>query len=57
MTESNKKVILKSRIEQIWDVVTDLNDYSWRSDLQKIDILEPGRKFVECTKEGAAAPV
>lgn len=52
MIESNKKVILKSRIEQIWDVVTDLNDYSWRSDLQKIDILEPGRKFVEYTKEG-----
>ena len=34
MTELNKKVILKSRIERIWDVVTDLNDYSWRSDLE-----------------------
>lgn len=52
MTISNKRVILKSRIDRVWDVVTDLSDYRWRSDLQRIDILESGKKFVEYTKEG-----
>ena len=52
MTESKKKAVLKSRIEQVWEVVTDLSDCSWRSDLQRIDVLEPGKTFVEYTKEG-----
>ena len=38
--------------EQVWEVVTDLSDCSWRSDLQRIDVLEPGKTFVEYTKEG-----
>lgn len=52
MTESKKTVVLKSRIGQVWEVVTNLSDYSWRSDLQRIDVLEPGKKFVEYTKAG-----
>lgn len=39
-------------VEKVWDVVTSLEEYSWRSDLGKIEILEPGRRFAEHTKDG-----
>lgn len=38
--------------EKVWDIVTSLENYSWRSDLSKIEILKPGRKFIEHTPEG-----
>lgn len=42
----------KSSVETVWNLVTSLEEYAWRSDLGKIQVLEPGRKFVEYTKEG-----
>lgn len=41
-------------IEKIWSIVTSLEDYSWRSDIDKIIVLEPGKKFEERTKDGYA---
>lgn len=41
-----------SCIEQVWNIVTSLEDYSWRSDLSKIEVIDPGREFVEYTKDG-----
>jgi len=52
MAISNKKVYLKSDIEKVWNVVTSLENYKWRSDIEKIEILENGKKFVEYTKDG-----
>lgn len=52
MTESNKKVLLKSDISRVWEVITDLNSFGWRSDLREIEVTEPGLTFVEYTKEG-----
>lgn len=52
MTESHERVILKSDVNRVWEVITDLNSYGWRSDLREIEVIEPGRKFVEYTKEG-----
>lgn len=38
--------------ENVWNLVTSLENYSWRSDVSKIVITEPGKKFEEYTKEG-----
>jgi len=47
----NVKVTLLCPIEEVWGVVTNLEKYSWRSDLRRIDILDENH-FVEVTKEG-----
>ena len=54
MATVNIKTEFTSPIETVWEVVTSLNQYAWRSDLDKIEILEAGKRFVEYTKEGYA---
>ena len=51
MAISNIKVTFQSDIQKVWEVVTSLKDYSWRSDLSKIEILNESQ-FVEYTKDG-----
>ncbi len=36
----------------VWDVVTNNEDFSWRSDLDRIQIEKGGAEFTEYTKEG-----
>lgn len=52
MAIANIKVTLQKDIEKVWEIVTSLSDYSWRSDLSKIEILEDEKKFIEYTKDG-----
>lgn len=52
MIKANIKANFRSDISKVWNVVTDLNNYTWRSDLSKIELLEQGKKFVEYTKSG-----
>lgn len=40
-------------IERVWNKVTSLTDYAWRSDLDRIEILNDN-KFVEYSKDGFA---
>ncbi|WP_428817842.1 SRPBCC family protein [Clostridium butyricum] len=54
MAISNVKATLQVDIERVWKIVTSLYDYSWRSDLSKIEILEYGKKFIEYTRSGYA---
>ena len=37
--------IFESRISDVWRVMTDLNDYAWRSDISRIEVFEQGNKF------------
>lgn len=53
MAVSNIKVTLQSNIKRVWDTVTSLENYAWRSDLSRIEILNE-KQFVEYTKEGYA---
>lgn len=48
----NMRAELESDIEKVWKMVTSLEEYSWRSDLHKIQVLETGRKFIEYDKGG-----
>ncbi len=52
MAISNIKADFQYEIEKVWNTVTSLENYSWRSDLSKIEVLENSNKFVEYTKEG-----
>lgn len=53
MAVSTIKATFKCNIQRIWDTVTSLEDYAWRSDLGKIEIVDENH-FIEYTKEGYA---
>lgn len=51
MAISNIKASFTSKVEDVWNVVTSLENYQWRSDLSKIVIISENQ-FVEYTKDG-----
>ena len=53
MAYANIKATLASDIRKVWDTVTDLKDWSWRSGLDRIEVLSD-TQFVEYTEDGFA---
>ena len=53
MPTSNIKTRIQSDIHTVWEVVTAVENYTWRSDLSKTKILIE-KQFVEYTKGGYA---
>ena len=53
MASSRIKALFQSEIEEVWNVVTSLDNYEWRSDLSKIEVIND-KQFVEYTKDGYA---
>ncbi|MDC7289153.1 SRPBCC family protein [Blautia schinkii] len=53
MASANIKATFESDIQKVWKTVTSLENYAWRSDLSKIEVLDE-KHFVEYTKEGYA---
>lgn len=51
MAVSSIKALLSGDISKVWKVVTDVEHYTWRSDLSRTEILGE-KQFVEYTKEG-----
>lgn len=51
MAISKKKAVFTASVQEIWNIVTSLENYQWRSDLSRIEILNE-KQFVEYTKEG-----
>lgn len=51
MTKSSVKVTIKSDVKKVWNTVTDIAHYHWRSDLSRTEIIDE-KHFVEYTKEG-----
>ena len=51
MAVSNIKVSFQCNVQRVWDTVTSLENYSWRSDISKIETLYENQ-FVEYTKDG-----
>lgn len=54
MATANMTATLNCDLEKVWNIVTSLEDYSWRSDISRIEVLKAGKKFVEYTKGGHA---
>ena len=52
MAVSTIKAEFKCEIEKVWELVTSLDNYSWRSDLDKIVVTVPEKEFEEHTKDG-----
>ena len=53
MAVSGKKATFLCDIQKVWDTVTSLDHYSWRNDLDRIEILNE-KQFVEYSREGYA---
>ena len=53
MAISKIKADFQRDIKDVWDVVTSLENYKWRSDLSKIENKNE-KQFVEYTKDGYA---
>lgn len=53
MAVSNIKVLFQSDVQTVWKIVTSLENYQWRSDLQKIEQLSE-EQFIEYTTDGFA---
>ncbi len=53
MAISNIKAVFQNNAQEVWDIVTSLDKYQWRSDLSKIEIINE-KQFVEYTKDGYA---
>lgn len=53
MAVSSIKAVLQCDVKRVWDIVTSLDKYQWRSDLSKIEVLND-TQFVEYTKDGFA---
>ena len=51
MAVSNIKAILQYDIHKVWEVTTTVEQYTWRSDLGRAEVLNE-KQFVEYTKEG-----
>ncbi len=51
MPRSNIRAAFPCEVERVWKIVTDLSDWSWRSDLSRIETAGDGQ-FIEYTTEG-----
>lgn len=51
MAVSNVKAVFRHNVQKVWDIVTTLEKYQWRSDLSKIEVISE-TQFVEYTKDG-----
>ena len=53
MAISKIKAVFRNDIKDVWKVVTSLDNYQWRSDLSKTEIIND-KQFIEYTKNGYA---
>lgn len=51
MTVSTTKACFENDINKVWETVTDLKNYTWRSDLSSVEILGENQ-FIEHDKNG-----
>lgn len=53
MAVSTVKAVFQTDVKSVWDIVTSLDNYSWRSDVEKIEVIDDNR-FIEYTPDGYA---
>jgi len=51
MAITNIKATFECDVQKVWSIVTSLENYSWRSDLSRIEVISE-IQFVEYTKDG-----
>ena len=53
MARSNIKAVFANDVQTVWNIVTDVKNYIWRTDLSKTEIISD-KQFIEYTKNGYA---
>ena len=53
MARSNIKAVFENDVQTVWNVITDVKNYIWRTDLSKTEIISD-TQFIEYTKNGYA---
>ena len=53
MARSNIKAVFANDVQTVWNIVTDVKNYIWRTDLSKTEIISD-KQFIEYTKDGYA---
>ena len=53
MAISKISAVFQGDLHTVWDVVTSLENYQWRSDLSRIEVVSE-KQFIEYTKDGYA---
>lgn len=53
MAVSHVNVTLAAPIQRVWETVTDLDAYAWRSDLHEVRVISR-TQFIEYSKDGFA---
>lgn len=51
MPISTVKAVFPYEAKRVWEIVTDLENYAWRSDLERIEIIDETH-FIEHSKDG-----
>ena len=51
MTSSKIKMTIEAPLRCVWEVVTSLENYTWRSDISKLEVIND-KQFVEISQEG-----
>ena len=51
MTRIHKKTFFQTDLDILWDIITNNHDYSWRSQIKEIKIIND-RKFIEIDNNG-----
>lgn len=51
MAKANIKVTFLCPVEKVWNTITNLSQYKWRSDIEKIQVIDE-ETFIEVLKEG-----
>ena len=49
MARSNIKAVFENDVQTVWNVITDVKNYIWRTDLSKTEIISD-QQFIEYTK-------
>lgn len=50
MKKVEMKVYFKSDVEKVFNVITNMKDCSWRSDLSKVECIDDG-KYIEYNRK------
>ena len=56
MARSNIKAVFANDVQTVWNVVTDVKNYVWRTDLSKTEVVSD-RQFIEYTRDGYATEI
>lgn len=51
MAISEIKAVFHADLQTVWGIVTSLENYQWRSDLSRIEVLSD-KQFIEYTRDG-----